>query len=174
MPKIAAFLCALCVAISPTLAETADSTAKAPSWQFGAGVSIGSLTPVMIEGSATYKALSMHVSGFGVYKGTNDFWCGVRGGIGWRIPHDLPFSMELGLGGGYEFAEAPNEIHKAINDANDANYLYPYNFKESLDISGEIRIHLFGFFSQLSFPIYNFREHDAPFMLWRIGYIAEF
>ena len=173
-PKIAVFLCALCMATASPHAAPDQDTAEASPWRFGAGVSVGSLVPVMFEGSVGYKAATLHVAGFGVHKGPNDFWCGVRGGIGWRIPHALPFGIELGVGGGYEFAEAPNGMHKAVNAANDTRTLYPYNFVESLDVSGEIRIHLFGLFSQLSFPVYNFMNHDAPYMLWRVGYLVEF
>ena len=174
IPKITVFLCFLCMAAVPALASPADSTAETSPWKFGAGVSFGKLTPVMIEGSIAYKAATLHVAGLGFHKGANDFWCGMRGSFGWRIPKDLPFSVELGVGGGYEFAEAPNAIHQAVNDANGAKYLYPYNYKEGLDISGEIRIHLFGLFSQISLPIYKFKDHDAPSMLWRVGYVMEF
>ena len=167
--SIRSTLCALVLA-TPLFATTAETS----PWRFGAGVSVGNLTPVMLEGSVGYKAASLHVAGFGVHKGANDFWCGMRGGFGWRIPRDLPFSLEFGIGGGYQFAAAPNGMHKAVNDANDARYLYPYNFIESLDVSGEIRIQVFGLFSQLSFPVYNFMDHDAPNMLWRVGYMAEF
>ena len=172
--KIAIFSCALCALSVSSFAEPGKNGAEASPWRFGAGVSAGSLVPIMLEGSVSYKAFTTHLGGFGYHHGPRDFWCGMRGGIGWTLLRGLPFHIDGGIGGGYEFAEAPNGMHLAVNDANKANYLYPYNFKESLDVSAEIRIHLFGFFSQLSFPIYNFKNHDAPDMLWRIGYLAEF
>ena len=78
------------------------------------------------------------------------------------------------MGGGYEFAEAPNKMHQALNEANGAMYLYPYNYKESLDISAEVRVHIFGFFTQVGYPVYYFMDHEAPTILWRAGYLAEF
>lgn len=167
----ALFALALCVSAHSEMRPTEQG--KSP-WYFGAGISAGRLTPVMVEGSIGYRAATLHIAGFGVHNGANDFWCGIRGSIGWRIPQALPFSIEFGIGGGYEFAEAPNEMHKAFNKANDANLLYPYNFKEILDVSATTRINLFGFFTQLSFPIYTFMNHDTPNMLWRAGYLVEF
>lgn len=143
-------------------------------WKFEVGVSAGALTPIMLEAGFGYKAMHLHIDGFGIYKGANDFWCGIRGGLVWRIPRDLPFSVEFGIGGGYEFAEAPNGIHQAVNKANEAHYLYDFNFKEKLDISAEMRIHLFGFFTQIDIPVYNIMDHEAPDMLWRIGYLVKF
>lgn len=143
-------------------------------WHFGAGVSAGRLTPVMLEGELGYKAATLHVAGFGVHNGPNDFWCGMRGSIGWTFLRDFPFHVFMGVGGGYEFAEAPNEMHSAVNHANNAMYLYPYNYKELLDITADLRINLFGVFSQISFPAYRFRNHDAPDFSWRVGYLMEF
>ena len=167
---------ALCAVLAHAAANESESKAKNATspWKFEAGVSAGALTPIMLDASIGYKAFHLHVDGFGLYKGSNDYWCGIRGGIMWRIPRDLPFSIEFGIGGGYEFAEAPNEIHQAVNKANDAKYLYPFNFKEILDVSAEMRIHLFGFFTQIDIPVYNIMDHEAPDMLWRIGYMVEF
>lgn len=147
---------------------------NASPWRFEAGVSAGQPTPVMIEAGIGYKALTLHLEGLGIHKGENDFWCGFRGGFDWTFFRELPFRVDLGVGGGYEFAEAPNKMHQALNKANGAMYLYPYNYKESLDVSAEIRIHLFGFFTQVAYPIYYFMKHDEPAILWRAGYLAEF
>jgi len=143
-------------------------------WRLGAGVSAGKLTPVMLEAMAGYKAATLHVGGFGIHQGPNEFWCGVRGTLTYALFYTLPFSIELGASVGYEFAEAPNEIHKAMNKANEANYLYPYNYKEILDLSAAIRINLFGFFSQISYPALRFKDHDSPDYNWRVGYLVEF
>jgi hypothetical protein len=150
-------------------------TAHADSpWRFQAGVSAGKLTPIMLETAVGYKAALLHVGGFGFHQGPNEFWCGARGGIDWTFLRKLPFSIDGGISFGYEFAEAPNKMHQAVNNANDAMYLYPYNYKETLDISAEVRFHLFGFFTQMDIPIYNFMEHDLPRYFWRIGYLVEF
>ena len=143
-------------------------------WKFEAGISAGSLTPVMVEAGIGYKAALLHVGGFGFHKGANDFWCGVRGGLDWTFFRKLPFHIDAGFGAGYEYAQAPNKIHQAVNKANDAKYLYPYNYKESLDISSEVRVHLLGFFTQIDIPLHNFMDHDAPKWLWRAGYLVEF
>lgn len=153
---------------------SAGQAGEATPWHFGAGVSAGRLTPVMLEGSVRYKAATLHVAGFGFHKGANDFWCGIRGNIGWTFLRDFPFNLFLGVGGGYEFAEAPNEMHRAVNRANNAMYLYPYNYKELLDITADLRINLFGVFTQISFPAYRFKDHDAPDFSWRVGYLMEF
>lgn len=143
-------------------------------WRFQAGVSAGRLTPVIIETGIGYKAALLHIGSFGFHNDANDFWCGVRGGLDWTFLRHLPFHIDAGIGAGYEYAQAPNKMHQAVNKANKAKYLYPYNYKESLDVSAEMRIHLFGFFTQIDIPLHNFMEHDAPDMLWRIGYMIEF
>ncbi len=148
--------------------------APASPWRFEAGVSAGQPTPVMVEAAVSYKALTAHMGGFGVHQGENEFWCGLRGGLGWTFFYELPFRVSLGVGGGYEFAEAPNKMHQALNRANKATYLYPYNYKESLDVSAEVRVHIFGFFTQVGYPIHYFMKHDEPTILWRAGYLAEF
>jgi hypothetical protein len=79
-----------------------------------------------------------------------------------------------GIGGGYEFAEAPNKMHQALNRANGAMYVYPYNYKEIGDISIELWTHLYGFYTQISVPAYRYKKHDAPKILWGAGYMVEF
>ena len=129
------------------------------------------MSPVVERG---YKAIYAHVEGFGSRAGKNDFWSGARGGVGWTFFWNLPFSFDVGVNGGYEFAEAPNKMHQALNDANGAIILYPYNFVETCDISAEARVHLYGFFTQVGYPIYHFMDHDAPTINWRAGYLVEF
>lgn len=143
-------------------------------WRIRAGVSIGSLIPMSPVVELGYKAIYAHVEGFGSRAGKNDFWSGARGGVGWTFFWNLPFSFEVGVNGGYEFAEAPNKMHQAVNDANGAIILYPYNFVETADISAEARVHLYGFFTQVGYPIYHFMDHDAPTINWRAGYLVEF
>jgi hypothetical protein len=86
----------------------------------------------------------------------------------------LPFSLDLGLGGGYAFAKAPNEIHRALNNANKKRYVRSYNYKESLDISAEIRANIYGVFTQLGIPLHYFMKHDEPTVLWQVGYAYKF
>jgi len=164
---------ALC-AVTAYAGETAQDSGKDSPWRFQAGVSAGRLTPVMVEAGIGYKAALLHVAGLGFHHGPNDFWCGVRGGIDWTFLRKLPFSIDGGIGGGYEFAAAPNKMHQAVNKANDAKYLYPYNYRENLDVSAEVRFHLFGLFTQIDIPLHSFMKHDAPKYLWRAGYLVEF
>ena len=164
---------ALC-AVTAYAGETAQDSGKDSPWRFQAGVSAGRLTPVMVEAGVGYKAALLHVAGLGFHHGPNDFWCGVRGGIDWTFLRKLPFSIDGGIGGGYEFAAAPNKMHQAVNKANDAKYLYPYNYRENLDVSAEVRLHLFGLFTQIDIPLHSFMKHDAPKYLWRAGYLVEF
>ena len=164
---------ALC-AVTAYAGETAQDSGKDSPWRFQAGVSAGRLTPVMVEAGIGYKAALLHVAGLGFHHGPNDFWCGVRGGIDWTFFRRLPFSIDGGIGGGYEFAAAPNKMHQAVNKANDAKYLYPYNYRENLDVSAEVRLHLFGLFTQIDIPLHSFMKHDAPKYLWRAGYLVEF
>lgn len=168
---IAILAFALCASAT---AETLPVKQDASPWHFGAGISAGRLTPVMLEASAGYKAVNLHVSGFGFHKGPNEFWCGMRGFLAFSLFYTLPFSVELGASVGYEFAEAPNEIHRAVNKANDAHVLYPYDYKELLDVSPAVRINLFGFFSQIAVPALRFKDHDSPDYNWRVGYMVNF
>lgn len=145
------------------------------SWRFEAGVSVGNPTPLALVAGIGYKAVILHAEGLGAHNGPNDYWCGYRGSLDWSFFRNKPFSLDIGIGGGYEFAEAPNKLHQALNDANDAMYLYPYNFIETLDVSAEIWAHLYGFFTQVIYPIHYFKEHDAPeYIHWRIGYLVQF
>ena len=110
----------------------------------------------------------------GMHYGPRDFWCGIRGSFLWKFFKDQPFNLSVGVGSGYEYAQAPNDMHKALNDANNAPYLYAYNYKENLDISGEVWASMYGFYTQISIPFYKFKDHDTPFILWGAGYIFQF
>ncbi len=138
------------------------------------GAGIRNQTPVTIVGGIGFKDFVFRLQGMGLHSGPNDFWCGLRGSLLWTFFGDLPFKFDAGVGGGYEFAEAPNEMHQAFNKANGGTYLYPYNYKEIADISLEIWTHLYGIYTQISVPAYRFREHEAKRILWGAGYMAEF
>lgn len=144
------------------------------NWRFVSGVSVGNITPVSLHLGLGYKAIIFSFDGLGAHDGPNDYWCGIHGNLSWTFFRDLPYSIDVGVGGGYQYAEAPNRMHQALNDANGAIYLYPYNFKEVLDISAEIGIHLYGIFTRIGYPIYYIKNHDEPSILWRIGYMMQF
>ena len=175
------FILAMLLSAACFAAESGESdrsgakTAPASSnWRFEAGFAAGDPTPVNIIAGIGYKPFIMRVQGMGVHKGDNDYWCGFRGSLGVTFFRDLPFSMDFGVGGGYQFAEAPNGIHQALNKANGGIYVYPYNYEESADVSAEVWIHLFGFFTQIAYPVHFFMDHDTPTIIWRAGYLAEF
>lgn len=144
------------------------------TWQFEAGMSVGRPTPIMINGGVGYKNVFFRVMGGGFRFGPDDFWTGFRGSVAWKFFRDLPFSLDLGLGGGYAFAKAPNEIHKALNRANGKRYVRSYNYKESLDISAEVRANIYGVFTQIGIPVHYFMKHDEPTVLWQVGYAYKF
>lgn len=129
---------------------------------------------MVLVGGVSYENVTMRLQGFGIHNGTNDFWCGIRGSILWTFFKDLPYNFDVGVGSGYEYAEAPNNIHKALNDANSGKYLLPYNYKENLDVSLELWAHLYGIYTQISVPFYHFKDHDFPCVLWGVGYTIKF
>lgn len=146
----------------------------ASPWHFSAGLGSRNQTPAVIVSGIGYNGFQLYVQGMGMHQGPNDYWCGVRGSLLRSFFADLPFRLDVGIGGGYEYAEAPNKMHQAINEANEAMYLFPYNYKETGDISLEWWSHLYGFYTQISIPIYRFREHDSKKILWGAGYMVEF
>lgn len=149
-------------------------SSHAGDWRFGFGAGIRNTTPMVLVGSIGYKDLSIKLQGLGYQSGPNDFWCGIRGSLLWTFFGNLPFNFDVGVGGGYDFAKAPNKIHQAFNDANNGHYLYGYNYKENLDVSLELWTHVYGFYTQISVPAYQFLDHDAPNILWGTGYMIEF
>ena len=138
--------------------------------RFVAGASIGKMTPVMAVLGVGYENAILYVEGMGVHKGDNDFWCGWRGDLAWTVFRDSPFNLDLGVSGGYEYARSPNKIHQALNKSNEAVLVFPYNYRESAELSLELRAHLYGFYSQIAYPVYHFLKHDEPKFIWRMGY----
>lgn len=155
------------------LATCALGAEKSP-WRFEAGFGARNQTPLVLVGGFGYKNVDLRLQGMGFHKGANDYWCGFRGSLLWTFLKDRPFQVDLGIGGGYEFAEAPNGMHKALNQANEALYLYPYNFKEVLDVSAEVWTHIYGVYTQISVPVYKFMDHDTATFLWGVGYMVQF
>lgn len=163
----------LVIAFGCVLGFAQEPQEQVSNWRFVSGVSVGNITPVSLHLGLGYKSLIFSLDGLGAHDGPNDYWCGVHGNLSWTFFRSLPYSIDIGVGGGYQYAEAPNRMHQALNDANGAMYLYPYNFKEVLDISAEIGVHLYGFFTRVGYPIYYIKKHDEPNILWRIGYMIQ-
>ena len=140
--------------------------------RFSAGASAGKMTPVMAVLGLGYENIILYAEGMGVHKGDNDFWCGWRGNLSWTLFWEKPFNLDLGVSGGYEYARAPNGMHQALNKSNEKILVFPYNYRESAEISLEIRVHLYGFYSQIAYPVYHFLKHDEPKYIWRMGYMV--
>ena len=142
-------------------------------WRAAAGVSAGTLTPVMVTLGAGYENAIFYVEGMGMKRAGEDrFWTAIRGSLAWTLFWDMPFNIDLGVSGGYQYARAPNEMHKALNKANGKIYVFPYNYRETGDVSIEYRVHLYGFFTQLTYPVMRFLHHDSRNFQWRVGYMA--
>ncbi len=154
-----------------TLFATENSVSP---WRFEAGIGLRNTIPVSALAGIGYKQATFRLQGLGAHQGSNDYWCGIRGSLLWNFFGNTPFNFDVGIGGGYDFAEAPNGMHKALNDANNARYVYPYNYKENADISLELWTHLYGIYTQISVPAYRFADHDFPAIMWGIGFINEF
>lgn len=157
--------------LASEIPDTGKKHTKEGRIQFG--ISAGDPAPLSVVAGVGYKAAVMRIQGMGWENGENDYWCAMRGGLAWTFFRKLPFNFDLGIGGGYSFAEAPNGMHKALNEANGAMYVLPYNYEESLDLSVEVWVHLYGIFTQLSYPVHYFMDHTKPTLLWRAGYLFE-
>lgn len=155
-------------------AETALAAENKSPWQFEAGIAASRPTPIMLNAGVGYENVFFRVAGGGMYLGSNEFWVGYRGNLAWKFFREHPFSLDLGISGGYAFAKAPNEIHRALNKANKKLMVRPYNYKESLDISADIRANIFGVFTEIAIPIHYFMKHDEPTIIWQIGYAYKF
>ena len=152
----------------------ASSSGKASPWQFEVGISAGRPTPIMINAGIGYENIFFRAMGGGIHLGSDDFWVGYRGFLAWEFFRELPWTLDLGLGGGYAFAKAPNEYHKALNRANKTRYVRPYNYLEAFDISIEARASIYGVFTDIAIPVHYFMKHDEPTVLWQIGYAYRF
>ena len=145
----------------------------ASDWRFNAGLGIRNQTPVVAIAGLGYKELIFRAQGMGYIRNQNDYWSGFRGSLLWTFFKDSPFNLDAGLGGGYEYARAPNEMHEALDKANGL-IVFPYNYKELGDISIELWTRLYGFYTQISVPTKKFAEHDAHKVFWGAGYMVEF
>ena len=87
------------------ISDTGKAQIKEKRIQFG--VSAGDPTPLSIVAGVGYKSAIMRIQGMGWRNGENDYWCAMRGGLAWTFFRELPFNIDLGVGGGYSFAEAP-------------------------------------------------------------------
>ena len=154
--------------------ENAETKVQGSPWQFEAGISAGRPTPIMLNAGIGYENIFFRIAGGGIHFGPDDYWVGFRGFLAWKFFRGLPFSLDLGIGSGYAFAKAPNEVHKALNRANGKRLVRSYNYKESLDISAEIRANIYGVFTQLAIPVHYFMKHDEPTVIWQVGYAYGF
>lgn len=168
-------LASACIAENVCAKEAGASQAQPPKtdWRFQFGISVGSPTPLAVTAGVGYQSVIFRLQGMGWRNGTDDYWTNFRGGIAWTFLRELPFNLDLGIGGGYAFAEAPNGYHKALNKANNATYVYPYNYEETLDLSLEATVHFYGIFTQVSAPVCYFMGNKEPAILWRAGYMLE-
>lgn len=157
--------------------EASKSQAKASAQKnlrFQVGFSAGDPGPLAAVVGIGYKAPVFRIQGMAWQNGEEDFWCNLRGSLAWTFFRSLPFNIDLGVGSGYAFAKAPNGMHQELNKANKAKYVHPYNYEETLDLSIESMIRLYGIFTQISYPVHFFMGNTKPTILWRAGYIFEF
>ena len=153
--------------------EASPATAGSP-WQFEAGISAGRPTPIMINAGVGYNNFFFRVMGGGLYLDHDEYWVGFRGSFAWKFFRGLPFSLDLGIGTGYAFANAPNGYLRALNRANNKRLVRPYNYKESLDISAEVRANIYGVFTYVAVPVHCFMKHNEPNVIWQVGYAYSF
>lgn len=154
--------------------QSTPAITKQSPWQFEVGISAGRPTPIMLNAGIGYENIFFRVMGGGFHLDADKYWVGFRGSLAWKFFRELPFSLDLGIGSGYSFAKAPNQINKALNRANGKRFVRSYNFKESLDISAEVRANIYGVFTQIGIPVHYFMKHDEPTVLWQVGYAYRF
>ena len=152
---------------------TVPATQNSP-WQFEAGISAGRLTPIMINAGIGYNNFFFRTMGGGFHLGHDEYWVGFRGSFAWKFFRELPFSIDLGFGGGYAFANAPNGYLRTLNRANKKRLVRPYNYKEVLDISVEMRANIYGVFTYIAIPVHCFMKHNEPNVIWQVGYAYKF
>ena len=155
-------------------AESEQTKAHGSPWQFEAGISAGRPTPIMINAGVGYNNFFFRVMGGGFHLDHDEYWVGFRGSFAWKFFRELPFSLDLGLGSGYAFANAPNGYLRTLNRANNKRLVRPYNYKESLDISAEVRANIYGVFSYIAIPVHCFMKHNEPTVIWQVGYAYRF
>lgn len=167
-------LTSICFATKATAEEVQKtSEERTGNWRFQVGLSAGEPTPLALTAGLGFKSLIFRMQGMYFPKGEDDYWTNIRGSISLTLFRHLPYNIDLGIASGYAFAEAPNGIHKALNKANNANIVYPYNYEETLDISPEITIHLYRIYTQIAIPVHFFMGNKEPTILWRAGYMLE-
>lgn len=170
-----AILASFSLAANVTTIDTSkkDNAQNANEWRIQIGASAGAPTPLALVAGLGYKSLIFRMQGMYFPKGENDYWCNVRGSLSWTFFRHLPYNIDLGIASGYAFAESPNGIHEALNKANGKKIVFPYNYEETLDISPEITIHLYGIYTQIAIPVHFFMGNEKPSIMWRAGYIFE-
>ena len=161
--------CSVIFASTFALGET-----KKEHFEFGIGTH--NQAPILLTLGYHINNLGLRLQGSAYYNDDNDYWCAYRFSTYWKFFRELPFNIDFGLSVGYAFANAPNKMHQALNDANGARYTYPYNYKELEDFSADLWAHLYGFYTQVSVPLYKVadHDHDSPNILWGAGYMIQF
>jgi hypothetical protein len=147
---------------------------KISPWHFEFGVSTGEPVPLTLLGGIRYEIFYLRAEGLMYYEKQDTYWCGGRSSFGVDFFTHQSWGVEIGLSGGYAYATAPNGMHRAINEANDAYYLYNNDWEEIADISAEIGVRWFGFHTRLEVPYYYITGTKKPLFLWRLGYIMIF
>ena len=156
-----------------SLALSASLSFGESPWRAAAGASVGTLTPIMLSLGGGYQNAIFYIEGMGMKRMEEyHYWTAIRGNLSWTLFWDMPFNMDLGVSGGYQYACAPNKMHQTLNKANDMIAVLPYNYRETGDISIEYRVHLYGLFTQLTYPVMRFRHHDTRNFQWRVGYMT--
>ncbi|HHX15171.1 MAG TPA: hypothetical protein GX724_03300 [Fibrobacter sp.] len=156
----------------------ATKNANPNPWTAEFGVSYGSPSPLFLTAGLNYQlsenwgALT-RFEGLGLYQKTNYFWCGARGALGVSLFRKSSFFLEGSISGGYFYARAPNYIHQAFNEINEGHYIYEFNWKEVLDLSTELGVHLWGVHLRVAFPIL-IKGNASDSRIWRIGYLWSF
>lgn len=160
-------------AAQETASVTTDSSAESP-WNFEIEASAGKPAPLLLLAGVRYNGAYLRAEGLGNHKKANDYWCGARGSLGFDVLNRPEWGLELGASAGYSYAEAPDGMHRALNKANGATYLYPYHKEETLDISAEAGVRIFGIHTRVEIPFLYPRGNKKPSLLWRAGYMFIF
>lgn len=152
-----------------SISASTDSSAESP-WNFEIGASAGTPAPLLLLAGVRYNGAYLRAEGLGNHRKANDYWCGFRGSLGFDFLNRPEWGLELGTSAGYSYAEAPDGMHRALNEANGATYLYPYSKEETLDVSAEAGARLFGFHTRIEIPFLYPMGNKRPRPLWRAGY----
>ena len=143
-------------------------------WHFSAGLLTGREADLIATVGVRHEAFVLKAEGFAFKKEKNDWWSYARATLAYRVLARLPFSYETGISAGYLYARAPNEMHRAFNEAQGSGSLWTYNEREYFDVSISLAVNLYGFQVAILLPMVYAEATDEPSPLWTAGYIYEF